>query len=55
MNAEQFYEELKDALNYLGAGFHGKEDVTVYYREGMFVLAYNKKEASFPLPSKGDK
>lgn len=50
MNAEEFYEEFKDALDFLGAGFHGKDQVEVWLDDGKFCLALAGKEARLSLP-----
>lgn len=51
MNAEQFYEEFKDALNYLGPGFKWKEQVIIQCKDGRIIMTFDGKEASFTVPS----
>lgn len=50
MNAEEFYEEFKTALNFLGVGFHGKDKVEVWFDGGKFCLALAGKEVRLSLP-----
>lgn len=52
MNAAQFYEEFKQALEYLGVGFRGMSEAEIECREGQVVMSVGKKEAVFPVPSK---
>lgn len=51
MNAEEFYQEFKDALDFLGVGFHGKDEVEVWLTDGKFCLALAGKEARVSLPT----
>lgn len=44
MNGEEFYEQFKAALDFLGVGFRGKADVE--------VTMVGTLRVSFPLPPK---
>jgi hypothetical protein len=50
MSAEEFYEEFKAALDFLGAGFHGKDQVEVHFNAGKFCMVRDGKEARVSLP-----
>lgn len=50
MNAEEFYERMKDALTYLGVHWGDKADVQVWIEDGKVHMAYCDNEASFPVP-----
>jgi hypothetical protein len=50
MNAEEFYEEFKTALDFLGAGWGNKDAVKVWLDNGRLCLAYGGKEARLSLP-----
>ena len=49
MNAEEFYEEFKAALNYLEIPWGRKEEVEIYVNENSFVMTANGKLVSFEL------
>lgn len=49
MNAEDFYEEFKAALKYLGPGWYGKKDIKVISRQGKVILSYKKRETVIPI------
>lgn len=51
MTAEQFYEEYKAALNYLGVRWGDKDSVPVWLEGQYFVMAANGKKAHVLLPS----
>jgi hypothetical protein len=53
MNAEQFYEDFKAALNFLGVAWGDKDAVEVRLDEGQFCLAHCGKEARLSLPVTG--
>jgi hypothetical protein len=50
MTAHQFYEYFKDALDYLGPGFRGMDEVSVCIHDGKFILMNGDKEASIIVP-----
>ena len=50
MNAQEFYEYFKDALDYLGPGFSRMEQIIVYVQGDKVVLMCGDKEASIRLP-----
>jgi len=49
MTCEQFYEEMKRALDYLGVGFHGMHLVTVSSANGEFILSYGNKSIAIKV------
>lgn len=46
MNAENFYEEFKEALRYLGVSWGNKHLIEVEIKKGKFVMRYGMKEIS---------
>jgi hypothetical protein len=52
MNAQEFYEYFKDALDYLGPGFRGMDEVIVCVQDNKFILMGGDKEASINLPER---
>jgi hypothetical protein len=51
MDADTFYEEFKAALDFLGVGFRGKDQVTVGLDGGKLCLVLGGKEARIALPA----
>lgn len=49
MNAEQFYDEFKDMLRFLGPGWSGRELINVQIVNGKFVMSYGAKSVSILL------
>lgn len=49
MNAEDFYEHLKDALRFLGVSWGDKHLVAVSIVGGSVRLAYEGKECNFEV------
>ena len=47
MNAEQFYDEYKNCLNFLGVKWGEKELATVSVKEGWVVISYDGRQATF--------
>lgn len=47
MNAEDFYEEYKTGLAYLGVSWADKTLVTVWVDAGTFNMSYNNKYVKF--------
>jgi hypothetical protein len=54
MTAQEFYEEFKESLNYLGVGFAGMEDAEVFIENGRFGMSANGKETLLVLPKSGE-
>jgi len=52
MNGEEFYDQFKAALDFLGVGFRGKADVEVTIVDGIFTMTVGTLRVSFPLPPK---
>ena len=52
MNGEEFYEQFKAALDFLGVGFRGKDLVEVAIVDGIFTMSIDQLRVSFPLPPK---
>ncbi len=50
MDADSLYQELKQAWDYLGVGFHGRHLVSVAIEGKQLVLTYEGKEARIILP-----
>jgi len=50
MNAAEFYEYFKDALDFVGPGFSGMEKVIVCMRGEKIVLTHGDFEATIRLP-----
>lgn len=50
MNMAELYQEMKDALDYLGLSFHEKDKVEVTLDGDYIVFTYNGRLVSFPLP-----
>ena len=55
MNAEDFYEEFKQALKFLDVPWGEKELVTVDVRYGRFVMAYDGRDVSFKVSAESTK
>ena len=51
MTAEDFYEEFKVALDYLGPGFRGMRDVNVSIEADRVCLQHGVRECFIRLPS----
>lgn len=49
MNSDQLYEQMKDAWDYLGVGFHGKHLVTTWIEGKHLVLAYKGNQVRIEL------
>ena len=50
MNAEELYQEMKDALAYFGLSFHSKDHVTVSIDGNKLVFAYNNRYVVVTIP-----
>jgi len=50
MDAEEFYEEFKASLRYLGAGFHGMAEVAVSIEGNKFRMSFAGRETLLVLP-----
>lgn len=50
MNAEEFYEAFKEALDYLGVGFHGKEQAVVAICGNKLTLTAGNRSAALSIP-----
>ena len=50
MNAEEFYEAFKEALDYLGVGFQGKEQAVVAICENKLTLTAGNRSAALSIP-----
>ena len=55
MNAEEFYDEFKAALDFLGLRWGDKDKATIWVRDGYLVLSVPGREASIQLkaPTRG--
>lgn len=53
VNAETFYENFKDALDYLSVSWGDMDSVTVYLNGNKIVFAYGGKSASMTIPVEG--
>lgn len=51
MNAEDFYEEFKNALNFLGLGWSQKHLAKVFIKDGAFWMCYGSRTVSLKLPT----
>lgn len=51
MNADEFYEDFKDALKYLGLSWGQKDLAKVWFEGGSFCLTYGGRETRVRLPS----
>lgn len=49
MNAEDFYEEFKEAIKYLGPGWTGKEYIQVSANQDCIVLSYENLKVEINL------
>lgn len=52
MDAEEFYEEFKAALNFLGVGFRGMHQVTVKIEGCQFIMTLDNKQIAISTPTK---
>lgn len=50
MNAEQLYQEMKDALDYFGLSFHEKDKMVVTIEGNQIVFSYNNRSISVTIP-----
>ena len=50
MNGEQFYEEFKNALKYLGLGWGDASAMTVYIHEQDLYFSYGGRTLSVHIP-----
>lgn len=50
MNADDFYEDFKDALKYLGLAWGDKHLAQVRLTAGAFCLSYGGRETRMNLP-----
>ena len=50
MNAQDFYEGFRESLDYLGAGFHCKDQVDVWIENGKFCMTRNGVDIRLPIP-----
>jgi hypothetical protein len=46
MNAEELYEEMKDALRHFNINFHDKHLMTVEFKDGEVIFGYGNKSIS---------
>lgn len=51
MNADEFYEDFKDALKYLGLSWGQKDLAQVCFDGGSFCLSYGGRKTLVQLPS----
>ena len=42
-NAQDLYQEIKDALDYFGLSFHQKDEVEVAFQDGMLLFKYRNR------------
>ena len=49
MNAENFYEEFKEALKYLGVGWGNKNLIEVKIKKDKLVMKYGGKEVHIKI------
>ena len=49
MNADQFYDEFNNCLNYLGLKWGEKELATVSIKDGWVVMSYDSRQISFSV------
>jgi len=52
MDAEEFYECFKEALDALGPGFRRKQDVKVSIKNGRFCMSFDVTEIAILLDTK---
>lgn len=50
MNAEQLYQEMKDALDYFGLSFHSKDHVVVTIEGNKLIFSYNNRSVAVTIP-----
>lgn len=50
MNAADFYQSFKDALNYVGCGFEGMHLATVVIAADRVKISYEDRSCSFAIP-----
>lgn len=53
MDAEEFYAEFKASLDYLGAGWSGRDQVVVSIEGDKFRMAFGGRETLLVLPVSG--
>lgn len=51
MNAADFYESFKDALNFVGCGFQGMHLAKITYAEMRIIISYEGRSCSFAIPT----
>jgi hypothetical protein len=44
VNGEEFYENFKAALKYLGPGWFDKQQIVIKFRRGRMILSYGGNE-----------
>jgi hypothetical protein len=54
MNGEVFYEEFKNALEFLEASWGRKELVSVWVSDGTFHMALDDKQVALKIPKEED-
>jgi len=50
MDGEQFYEEFKSALDYLGVGFRGKEEALMWAEGNKLWMEFESRSISVAMP-----
>ena len=54
MNVEEFYDKLKNALNFFNLTWGDKELASVYIDGDFFVISYADEEVRFAVPKTGE-
>lgn len=54
MTAQDIYEAIKDALDYVGVGFHGMDKVNVTIDGNELYLVANGRTAVIAVPQRGE-
>ena len=55
MNAQELYEELKDAANYFGVGFVGMKEINITLEGNRLRFSHSEREILIVVPKQGDK
>lgn len=46
MNADELYEQMKEALNMFGLSFYQKDSMQVEFKDGQVIFTYGNKSIS---------
>lgn len=52
MTSKELYEEIKQALDYLGAGFHGMDKVQIVFEGEYLWLEFEGRKAAIEIPTR---